>query len=106
IPDLAIVNLNDNSVSVLLNMTGRGFVVPSFSARFTFSTGIGPSAIAFGDFQLDGRPDLVIANRTDNSIQVLTNQSPLSGFALQFTETDITVGIGTANPDSVAVADF
>jgi uncharacterized repeat protein (TIGR01451 family) len=67
-PDLAVVNSDSNSVSVLL-ATGAG----SFAAAVSYATGNAPVHIATGDFNGDGRIDLAIANNGGNSVTVLTN---------------------------------
>src|SRR5262249_22345730 len=67
--DLVTVNHNSNSVSVLLG-NGDG----SFQAAQSFPAGgvdTSPNAVAVGDFNGDGRLDLVTANY---SVSVLLNQ--------------------------------
>src|SRR5262249_23166814 len=59
-PDLAVANVNSNSLRVLLGV-GDG----SFQAQQTFTTGTSPRFVALGDLNADGRPDLAVANRTD-----------------------------------------
>jgi FG-GAP-like repeat len=60
--DLAVTNLNDNTVSVLLGNGDGTFQTPQ-----TFSDpGIPhPYFVAVGDFNGDGKPDLVISNELD-----------------------------------------
>jgi hypothetical protein len=84
--DLAIVSATNNNVIALLN-NGAGF---SASSGSPFSTGQGPSAIAVGDFNGDGKPDLAITNGTDSTATILLGdntgvfvqapQSPLNNF--------------------------
>ncbi len=66
IPDLAIANYDDNTVSVLLGK-GDG----TFQAQTTYGTGTGPDSVAVGDFNGDGIPDLAVANDDDNTVSVL-----------------------------------
>ena len=61
-PDLAVANSADGTVSVLLNTTAAGATAPSFAAQPTFAVGGNPLSVAVGDFNGDGRPDLVVAN--------------------------------------------
>src|SRR5262245_33774766 len=58
--DLAVASSGANTVSVLLGQ-GSG----SFGSASHFATGgsIGASSVAIADFDLDGLPDLVVANR-------------------------------------------
>ncbi len=56
-PDLAVANLNSDTVSVLLgNRDG------TFQTAKNFAAGIRPSSVAVGDFNGDGKPDLATAN--------------------------------------------
>jgi hypothetical protein len=72
-PDLALANYTDNSVAVLRDRTvGNG----GFDAALTFTGGMNnPSSIAVGDFNRDGKPDLVVANSNGNNLTVLLNTS-------------------------------
>ncbi len=70
IPDLAVANSayysGAASVSVLLG-TGDG----SFQAARNFAVGNYPMAVAVGDFNRDGAPDLAIANYGSDNVSVL-----------------------------------
>jgi hypothetical protein len=72
-PDLAVANAGSNNVSVFANTTPAGAAAPSFAAQQTFVTDITPVSIAVGDFNTDGRPDLVSANFSGNTASVLVN---------------------------------
>lgn len=63
--DLAVVNHNDNTVSILLG-NGDG----TFSAAGTLATGNGPIAEATADFNGDGMPDLAVVNQTDGTASI------------------------------------
>ena len=71
--DLAVANLNSNSVSVLLNTVASGAATPNFTAKQDFATGIGPVSVAVGDLNGDGKLDLVVANFNSNNVSVLLN---------------------------------
>jgi FG-GAP repeat len=43
LPDLIVANVNDKTVSVLLNTTVPGATTPSFATQQTFATGTCPS---------------------------------------------------------------
>jgi hypothetical protein len=74
-PDLAVVNFNvlSNSVSVLLNQTTAGATSVSFATQQTFAVGTNPTSITAGDFNGDGRPDLVVSNANSESVSILLN---------------------------------
>jgi hypothetical protein len=71
-----------------------------------FETGSGPSAVAVGDFNGDGRPDAAVVNRTASTVTVLRNEGH-GTFARFIHEEapvpDITVG---ASPAAIVVGEF
>ena len=72
-PDLLVANDASGTVSVLLNTTAPGATTPSFAAQQTFATGSHPFSVTAADVNGDGRPDLLVANYTDNTVSVLLN---------------------------------
>lgn len=64
--DLAVVNQNDNTVSVILSTTGG-----SFASKVDYPVGASPVAIVSGDFNGDGSLDLAVVNSQDNTISTL-----------------------------------
>jgi hypothetical protein len=71
--DLAVTNLNSNTVSVLLNTTAPGAATPSFAAKQDFATGAGPVSVSVGDLNGDGKLDLAVVNFNSNTVSVLLN---------------------------------
>jgi uncharacterized protein (TIGR03437 family) len=66
-PDLAVANQGANSVSVLLGTGTGGF---SAASGGPLATGSGPTSVAVGDFNGDGKSDLVVGNQTGNTVSV------------------------------------
>ena len=67
-PDLVVTNLNSSTVTVRLGAA----TFPGFrSSTATYSTHTGPDAVAVGDLNGDGRPDLAVANATTADVSVL-----------------------------------
>jgi hypothetical protein len=66
---LSILVCDAGTVSILLG-NGDG----SFQPHLDYATGKGPSALAAGDFNGDGKLDLAIVNAEDNSVSVLLGQ--------------------------------
>jgi|GEM_PF-1808406 len=93
--DLAITNYTSNSVSVLRNTASIGTV--SFSDKVDFSTGTTPRAIAIGDVDGDGKPDLVTANYNANSVSVLCNSPAFSPTVTTQAASDISATTATGN---------
>ena len=102
-PDLAVANEGSNTVSVLLNTTAAGATTPTFAAQQTFATGSMPFAVAVGDVNGDGRPDLIVANETSTTVSVLLNTTGAGATTPSFA-TQETFATGS-QPISVAVAD-
>src|SRR5262249_52216340 len=76
-PDLAITDYwPTGSVNVLLNQTPAGGSPASFAAPRSFATGARPGAVAVGDFNGDGSPDLAVTNKLDATVSVLFNATP------------------------------
>lgn len=99
IADLAVANVKDNTVSVLL---GKGDGTFSEAARGPISVvGASPSSVAVADFNRDGKLDLVVAVVGPNSVTILLGNG--DGTFTEAANSPITVGFG---PYSVAVADF
>src|ERR1700677_1940746 len=57
VPDVAVTNSYDNTISVLLGQATGGF-----AAQVTYPTGPLPVAIVAGDFNGDGNLDLAVTN--------------------------------------------
>src|SRR5690348_16832226 len=72
-PDLIVANFGDSDVSVLLNTTAPGATTPSFAAQLTFATAGQPYSAAAVDVNGDGKPDLIVANLSSNTVSVLLN---------------------------------
>src|SRR5437879_7672772 len=50
----------------------RAVAAPLFAAPFlSFDTGADPSSVAIGDFNADGKPDIVVANSYYNTVSAL-----------------------------------
>jgi hypothetical protein len=64
-PDLAVANLRAKTVSVLFNTTTKGPMnSSSFSSKWDLATENGPEFLTIGDFDGDGRPDIVTTELT------------------------------------------
>jgi trimeric autotransporter adhesin len=102
--DLIVAKFSTNSVAVLLNTTAPGASSASFAAAQDFATGTGPYSVCAADINGDGRPDLVVANPTNNNVSVLLNTAPTGAALASFSAQQI-FAVGSS-PQSVACADF
>jgi hypothetical protein len=94
--DLVTANEGDNTASVLL---GNGDGTFSSGGQAAPAPDLRPFQVAVADLNGDGRPDIVTANRSDNSVGVLL-RNPDGSF-----QTKETFATGR-QPFSVAVADL
>ena len=103
-PDLIVANDSSNTVSVLLNTTALAITSPAFAAQQSSATGSSPVSVAAADLNGDGKPDLIVANKTSNTVSVLLNTTAAGATTPSFAaqQTFATGGY----PVSVAAADF
>ena len=98
IEDLAVANLSNNNVTVLLG-TGTGFFTAATGSPF--AVGTSPTTLVVGDFNADGKEDLAVANNTaSGSISVLIGVGDGSFTAATGSP------FGSGQFESVAVGDF
>ena len=94
-PDLAVAVESSNTVEVLLNTTAPGASTPSFAPAVGFAVGSNPYSVAVADINGDGKPDLVVANRSSNTASVLLNTTAPGAAVPSFAPAvDFTVGAG------------
>ena len=91
---LDLVAANAAGVSVTMG-NGDG----TFGQPVTYPVGDQPVAVATGDFNNDGRPDIAVVNQADNTVSVLVN----SGSGVFSAAATFPTGNG---PVAVAIADF
>jgi len=96
--DIVTANSGDNTVTLLMGDGSGGFTAATGGP---FAVGTNPVSIAVGDFNRDGKLDIVIANAGDNTVTELLGDGA-SGFA-SATGSPFAVG---ANPSSIAAGDF
>ena len=110
LPDLAVANQGDNSITILLNQNGGNFAAAPNSPFILANTETGPSAIAAGAFGntittstgiTTPTEDLVIANSTSSNVTVLFGNG--DGTFQEAPGSPLAVG---KNPSSIVVADF
>lgn len=102
--DLAVVNRDSNSVSILLSTVDQnGNVTLQEAPNSPFSVGTKPVAIATGDLNADGVPDLAVVNQGDASVSVLLGSSNLDG---TFTPAQGSPLPSSSTPAGIVIANF
>ena len=78
--DLAVVNQSTNNVAILLGSVDANSNI-AFTEAPNSPIGVGqsPVAIATGDLDADGVPDLAVVNQGDNTVSILLGSSNLDG---------------------------
>ena len=99
-PDLAVADNSSVTVSVLRNLSTIGVI--SFTAKVDFATSTYPISVSIGDIDGDGKPDLVMANNSSNTVSVLLSMSYI-GMINFATKVDFTTG---TQPCSVSIGDI
>ncbi|MBL8828254.1 MAG: VCBS repeat-containing protein, partial [Planctomycetaceae bacterium] len=103
-PDIVAVNRTPGVVLVRLNTTTPGSSTVTFAATQTFSAGTNPAAVAVGDVNRDGLPDVIVANAGSSNVSILRNTTAVGGATAAFAAAQ-SFGV-QASPTSVAVGDL
>src|SRR5262249_29621813 len=108
-PDLAVTNAGfhffpDTTASVLLNTTPLGATTSTFAKAQTFTTGVRSISVALRDVNNDGKPDMVVANESDQTVSLLLNTTAPGATTAAFAGQQA-LPAGSA-PVSVAVSDL
>lgn len=72
-PDLVSSSVSDETISIFRNTSTVGSI--SFASNIDYSSGTNPFSIVITDIDLDGRPDIVVANYLDGTFSVFRNTS-------------------------------
>jgi hypothetical protein len=104
-PDIVVANNASNTISIFKNTSVTGIIdTNSLAAKVDLITGSNPWSVAVGDFDLDGKTDIVSSNSGGNSISVFKNLSStgtIDGTSFS-AKVDFTTG---SSPRFVAVGD-
>jgi trimeric autotransporter adhesin len=105
-PDMAVLNINDNTVSIYRNTSSAGTInAGSFATKVDFATGSQPYSITIGDIDGDGKPDMVVTNKNDNTVSVLRNLAAAGSITSGSFAGKIDFATGI-NPISAAIGDI
>lgn len=99
-PDLVSTSVVNQGISVYRNTSSTGSI--SFASGIDYSSGHDPFSIAIADLDLDGRPDVIVANYLSGTISIYKNTSTVGAISLAL-PIEVTVGLG---PQWLAAADL
>lgn len=102
--DVATANYNANSVSVFRNTSVAGTV--NFAARADLPAGNIPKACTLADLNADGKPELLVANSSDNTISVFRNISMPGTISFDAAFTISTDSASFGHPNAIEVYDM
>ncbi|MES2688755.1 MAG: FG-GAP-like repeat-containing protein, partial [Bacteroidota bacterium] len=99
--DIVVGDNGSGTVSIFKNSSSSGSV--SLGTRQTVSTLGTPYAIAFADFNTDGKPDMIVAHNGSTNASVFPNTSTSGSISFG---TRIDLAIGGAAYHGIGVADY
>jgi VCBS repeat-containing protein len=73
--DIVAADQGTNDVAILLANVDNGIRDGTFQTPFYLDAGTGPSSLVSGDLDLDGNPDLVVANAGSNNVSVFLHSA-------------------------------
>ncbi|MGD1072736.1 MAG: FG-GAP-like repeat-containing protein [Bryobacteraceae bacterium] len=99
VPDLAIADSGNNTVTVLF---GNGMGGLTGATGSPFAVGSKPCSVAVGDFNGDGMPDIAAADSGASNVTVLLNS--LSAITVEFSSLNFYAAMGQAAPTVIPVS--
>ena len=106
--DIAATNYAAATVSIFINTSSAGNI--SFASGINLATGTNPAAVATADFNRDGKPDIVVANRGSNTISVIKNttNNGIISFAAAVSRivSSLPISVATADLDGLGKTDI
>ena len=101
--DIIASNQSGNSVSLVRNTSTLGTI--QFAAKVDIGAGTNPFRIGLADFEGDGKPDVVLANRSVDSISIMRNAAVAGSFTSTSLAAPVRFAVGSS-PSGLALGDI
>jgi len=102
--DIVAANSGNGHVSAFLSTSTTGTISFTSSTDLSAGSSSGPIAVAVGDTDGDGKPDLMTANYSNSTVALLRNASSVGSLSF-VTSTDVS-NASVTSPYSIAVGDI
>jgi hypothetical protein len=104
-PDLVVANYGAGTISVYRNIGTNGTIAAgSFAPKVDFVVGAGPTYLAVGDIDGDGKPDVAVANNNGTTISIFRNISTPGSFTTNSLGPRVDLTVGSA-PNQLVICD-
>ncbi|HMW36394.1 MAG TPA: FG-GAP-like repeat-containing protein, partial [bacterium] len=104
--DMAIVNPNSGTISLLRNTSTTGSITSgSFAAKVDLMAGNFPNGVAIGDIDGDGKADLAVTNQNSNTVSIFRNISVKGSLSTSSFQTKLDFVTGST-PYGIAIYDL
>jgi phosphodiesterase/alkaline phosphatase D-like protein len=104
--DVATSNRNASTVSLFRNTASSGTIdANTFAAKVDIASNTGPNRAYFGDFDGDGKPDLVVSNLDAGNVSLFRNTSSSGSISSSSFSSQVDFATGSS-PSHLGVGDL
>jgi len=101
----ALIGYSASPFATTFTPTKGSITTADIAAKVDFATGTNPQSIVIGDLDGDGKPDLVVANNSSNTVSVYRNTSSSGSITVASFAAKVDFATGTG-PVGVAIGDL
>jgi uncharacterized protein YjdB len=107
-PEVVVTNLLSHTVSVFLNTSTTGSI--TFDTKIDYVTETSPWGVTIADMDLDGKPEICVANSNSANVSVYRNTSSIGSISfdarVNFGTALLPIGIVSADADGDGLSDL